>query len=292
MDAAVPVGLGLVAAMFFATSTLLVRAHVRKASPLVALGLSLSVNVVVLWVIAVAWFDVTVDLWRWRYFVVAGTLAPVMGRFFNYAGIDALGVNISTPITYSYPLVSVLLAMAFLDERLAGAALIGGLLVIAGGVTLGTVRGEGPVTFDRKYLLLPVTAAVLYGASHVFRKMGIDLVSSPIIAAAVTTTTSWAVLVLYLAARPEQRDVSVGRTEVLYFGLAGLATSVAIPVLYLALQLGNVVIVTPVLNTSPLFVLAFSYVFFRGEELFTPRVVAGTASVVVGVTLLSLFSSV
>lgn len=291
MDVAVPVVLALVASLFFSTSSLLVRARIRHASPLIALALSLSVNVVVLWAIAVVFFDVTVDLWRWRYFVVAGVLAPVLGRFFNYAGIDALGVNISTPITFANPLVSVLLALAFLGERLSTLGLAGGLLVIAGGSAIGSANGDGPATFEKKYLVLPVLAAVFYGSSHVFRKLGIDLVSSPVIAAAVTATTSWVLLVGYLAARPEKRDLAVGRTEVLFFCLAGLATSTAIPVLYLALQLGTVVIVTPLMNTSPLFILGFSFVFFRGEELFNPRVVAGTAAVVLGVILLSTFGT-
>lgn len=291
MDVVVPVGMAIVAALFFSISTVLVRARIRRASPIVALALSLTVNVVVLWTISLAWFDVTVDLWRWRYFVVAGVLAPVLGRFCNYSGIDALGVNIATPITYTNPLVAVVLAMVFLGERLSSLGLLGGLLVIVGGVTLGTVRGDGPVTIERKYLVFPVLAAVFYGSSQIFRKVGIDLVNEPVLAAAVTTTTSWCLLVGYLVARRRRHDLAVERGEAAFFCLAGLATSVAIPVFYLALQLGSVVIVTPLMNASPFFVLALSYVFFRGEELFTPRVVAGTVAVVGGVVLLSTFGT-
>lgn len=292
METAVPVGLALVAAMFFALSSTLVRARIRRASPIVALALSLSVNVVLLWTISLIWYDVTVDFWAWRYFIIAGILAPVLGRFFNYSGIDKLGVNLSTPITYANPLVSVSLAIAFLGERLTGLGLLGALLVIAGGSVLGTVRGDGSVSFKRKYLVLPVLAALFYGSSQVFRKVGIDLVNEPVLAAAVTTTTSWLLLVAYLVARRHNHRLVVGRSEAVYFALAGLCTSIAIPTLYLALQLGTVVVVTPVQNTSPLFVLALSYLFFRGEELFAPRVIGGTVSVVLGVILLSTFGTV
>lgn len=291
MESAVPVGLALVAAMFFAASSTLVRARVRQASPIVALALSLSVNVVVLWSVSLAWYDVTVDLWQWRYFIIAGVLAPVLGRFFNYSGIDKLGVNLSTPITYANPLVSVALALVFLGERLTTLGLLGAVLVVAGGSILGTVRGDGQVSFKRKYLVLPVLAAVFYGTSQVFRKVGIDLVNEPVLAAAVTTTTSWSLLMAYLLVRRHGHDMSVGRSEASYFAAAGLGTSIAIPTLYLALQLGTVVIVTPIMNTSPLFVLALSFVFFRGEELFTPRVVGGTVGVVLGVALLSTFGT-
>lgn len=292
MQSAVPVGLAVVASLFFATSSTLVRARVRRASPMVALALSLSVNVVLLWAVSFAWYDVTVDLWQWRFFIIAGVLAPVLGRFFNYSGIDKLGVNLSTPITYSNPLVSVFLAIVFLGERLTGLGFVGAFLVIVGGVVLGSVRGGNEVTFKRKYLVLPVLAALFYGSSQVFRKVGIDLVNEPILAAAVTTTTSWSLLMGYLLVRRHEHRLGVGRDEVVFFALAGFCTSVAIPTLYLALQLGTVVIVTPVQNTSPLFVLLLSYVFFRGEELFTPRVIAGTVGVVAGVILLSTFGTV
>lgn len=292
MAAALAVGLAIVAALFFATSSTLVRARVRSAGPLVALALSLAVNVVVLWAIAFAFFDVTVDLWRWRYFVAAGALAPVLGRFFNYAGIDALGVNISSPITFANPVVSMAVAIAFLGERISVLGLAGGLIVVAGGSVIASAKGDGTVDFEKKYLVLPVLAAVFYGTSHVFRKLGIDLVSSPVVAAAVTASTSLVLLTGYFVVRPEKRSFDVGREEALFFALAGLATSIAIPVFYLALQVGSVVIVTPLLNTTPLFILAFSFLFFRGGELFTPRVTGGTVAVVVGVTLLSVYGSV
>lgn len=292
MAAALAVGLAIVAALFFATSSTLVRARVRSAGPLVALALSLAVNVAVLWAIAFAFFDVTVDLWRWRYFVAAGALAPVLGRFFNYAGIDALGVNISSPITFANPVVSMAVAIAFLGERISVLGLAGGLIVVAGGSVIASAKGDGTVDFEKKYLVLPVLAAAFYGTSHVFRKLGIDLVSSPVVAAAVTASTSLVLLTGYFVVRPEKRTVDVGRDEALFFVLAGLATSIAIPVFYLALQVGSVVIVTPLLNTTPLFILAFSYLFFRGGELFTPRVTGGTVAVVVGVTLLSVYGSV
>lgn len=298
----VPVALALAASVFYATSNILVRAGVGKSSPTVALFVSLSVNVVALWVTSLVVYDVTVDIWAWRYFILAGMFAPVLGRLFNYHGIDKLGVNLSIPIVYTNPIVAVVLSMAFLGERLSVGAAVGGLVIVLGGALLGTVKGDedgeadngdggGGKTrsFDRRYLLLPLVGAFFYGASHVIRKVGIDLVSQPILAAAVTTTASWFFIALYFAVGDRSPITRTDRRELVYFAGAGLATSVAIPTIYLAYQLGRVVIVTPVTNASPLFVLLFSYLFFREEELFTPRVFVGTGFVVVGVVLLSLF---
>lgn len=282
----------LLATVFYALSSNLVRAGMGNSRTVGALFVSLSVNLIVLWTASLLLFDVTVDLWRWRYFVAAGALAPVVARFLNYSGIDRLGVNVSTPLTFTYPFVSIVIAVPLLGERLPPPGLVGGVLVVLGGVVLALPDEETSLHIDdRRFLALPLAAALLYGTSHVLRKVGIDLVTSPVVAAAVTTTTSWVILVGYLGATRSFERVRVDRREALLFGAAGLVTSFAIPLLYLAFSLGSVVLVTPITNVSPLFVLLFSYVLYREAEPFTRRVVGGTVLIVAGLVLLARFSA-
>lgn len=281
--------LAAVAAFFYAAASVLVRAGIRESSSIVATFVSLTVNLVALWVIVIAFLDVNVDLWRWRYFIIAGLMAPGLGRLLYFAGIDRLGVNITAPILYANPLFSVAGAMVFLGERLSTIGLLGGLFVIAGGGIVGTERGGETLSFEWYHLLLPVVAAVLYGGSHLFRKIGVDLVGSPLVASAVTISTSWIIVTGYVLA--SNVNLSTNRRELTYFTLAGLTSSVAIPALYLALQTGLVVVVTPLMNLSPLFILGLSFLFFRGEEVFTRRILVGTVTVVAGITLLSLYGT-
>lgn len=288
-----PIVLGLAAALFFAVSNLLVRAGITDSSPLLALLYSLTANVIVLWPLVIWLYDFQIDLWAWRYFIIAGTLAPVLGRFFNYTGIDKLGINLSTPITYTNPLVSIALATLFLGQRLTLLGYLGAVVIFLGSALLGTTRGEGGIrTFKKRHLIFPILASLFYGSSHVFREVGIELVSTPVLAAAVTTTTSWVWMVLYLGSTYRRHDFGITRREQAFFALSGVATAVAIPVLYTALQVGSVVLVVPMTNTTPFWVLAFSFLFFRGSELFTPRVIGGTALTVGGVILLSTFGTV
>lgn len=294
MDAVIlPVVLGLVAALFFAVSNILVRAGITDSSPLLALLYSLTANVVVLWPLVIWLYDFQVDLWAWRYFIIAGTLAPVLGRFFNYTGIDKLGINLSTPITYTNPLVAIALASLFLGQRLLLLGYVGAVIIFLGSVLLGTTRSKsGVLTFKKRHLIFPILASLFYGSSHVFRDLGIELVATPILAAAVTTTTSWTWMVLYLGATRSRHDFDITRREQIFFSLAGAATAVAIPVLYMALQVGDVVVVVPMTNTTPFWVLLLSFVLFRGSELFTPRVIIGTVLTVGGVILISTFGTV
>ncbi|MFW5896353.1 MAG: EamA family transporter [archaeon] len=288
-----PVLLGLLAAVFFAASNILVRAGITDSSPILALLYSLTANVVVLWPLVVWLYDFQVDLWAWRYFIVAGTLAPVLGRFFNYSGIDKLGINLSTPITYTNPLVTIVLATVFLGQRLLPLGYVGAVVIFAGSVLLGTTRGESGVrTFKKRHLIFPILASLFYGGSHIFREVGIELVSSPALAAAVTASTSWFWMVLYLVVTRHRHDFAITRREQIFFTLSGVATATAIPILYTALQVGDVVIVAPMSNMTPFWLLLLSFVFFRGSELFTPRVIGGTLLTVVGVILISTFGTV
>jgi len=283
----VAVPIALCASFLYAASSSFVRAGIRTTPTVVALSISLTINVVVLWALSFSFYDVTFDIWHWRYFIIAGLFAPALARFFNYRAIAKLGLNISAPIVYTNPLVSVFLAMAFLGERLPFWGLVGGFLVILGGIVVGSTKGSGGITFEKRHLVLPILAAFFYGSSFVFRKLGIDLVASPLIAAAVTATASWVMLILYLVITQNHRDIHLDRRGIVLFSLAGLASSIAIPLLYLAFRIGNVVIVAPLNNTIPLFILIISYIFFREEELFSPRIIGGTAFVVVGVILLT-----
>ena len=287
-----PVVFGIAAAFFFASSSTFVRAGVRQASPLMALLYSLTVNVFLLWTIVLLFVDFAVDLWAWRWFVLAGVLAPVLGRFFNYTGIEKLGINRSTPITYSNPLVAVVLALVFLGQRLSPLGYVGAVCTVFGGIVLGLSESEGGKTnIDRSDFVFPVLAALFYGTSQVLRDVGIDFVSSPLVAAAVTTSASWITLMLYLGATFRGHDFTVERREVAFFAAAGVMTSIAIPTLYAALQLGTVLVVMPLQNTSPFWVLVLSFIFFRDAEPFTPRVIGGTTAVVIGVVLLSTFGT-
>lgn len=280
--------LALGTAVAFATSVVLVRLGVREAEPLVALVVTLTINVVLLWSYSLLRYDVVFDLWAWRYFILAGTLAPVLGRLCNYVGIRHVGVNLSVPISNANPAISVVLAVAILGETLAPLGVPGVLAVIFGGVLLATVSNSETTEIDPWYLVFPLLSMMFFGMAQVIRKMGLNLIAVPTVGAAVNLTTSFLLALGYVAV--SHREVEIMRRDLQYFVPAGIASSIGVALLYTALELGTVVIVTPILNTSPLFALALTYLFVREGELFTWRVVIGTVSIIVGVGLLSVVS--
>jgi drug/metabolite transporter, DME family len=72
-----------------------------------------------------------------------------------------------------------------------------------------------------------------------------------------------------------------------YFILVGVAENAAVCLNLVALGLGTVSVVAPLVGTAPLFVLLMSFLFLRGVEALSWRVVLGVLLIVLGVYFLT-----
>lgn len=286
----------LLSAIMFAGTFLLIKLGQRNASTLTSLWLTLSVNVVVLWSWSLCTQRPSIgDWWDWRHFALAGFFAPLLGRLCQFVGLTHLGVNITTPITLTHPLVTVLIAVLLLGETMTLATLIGGILVLLGSLLIGTqglsLRGTGAAlaTGSRRYLLFPVGASLAYGISMVFRKMGIDLGTDPVTASAVTTFSSWVLVSLYVLLSGRAGTIRCSKSEAGYLTAAGILSSLGPVFFYLALQRGELIVVAPLAATTPLFVILATWLISRKGELFNRSVVIGTLFTVLGVNVMTVF---
>ncbi len=71
-------------------------------------------------------------------------------------------------------------------------------------------------------------------------------------------------------------------------GLAGLASTFGVSFWFLALNESRVVVVAPLVGTSPLLSIALTHFFLRRLEKVTWRTVAGGMLVVIGVALVTI----
>lgn len=226
-------------------------------------------------------------------FIIAGILAPGCARFFSYKGLETLGMSISTPIVNAELLFTVLMALIFLNEQVSFSIVTGILSVATGLVLLGFETGQGKKTniakkITYRYLLYPLTASIFYGISVFLRKLGLNLVSSPILGATVTSGTSWCVITLILMASGNAKGISqIKKQSLIYFALAGGGTCIGWFFLFYALNIGKLVIVSPIANTYSLVTLILSYWLLRKVERVSLKIVIATILVVGGIILLS-----
>lgn len=134
-----------------------------------------------------------------------------------------------------------------------------------------------------------LAAAIAYGASQVITRHTISSTAPALVGAFIALawgTLGFSVLsVRGLAIASRTPDFWRGAR---FFMGAGVFSALGVMMLFQALERGEVVVVSPVVATNPLFTLAMAAVVLRGVEQITRRVVAGTCLVVLGILVLTL----
>lgn len=220
-------------------------------------------------------------------FAVTGVVGTVLGRAFFYAGIKRVGASRAEPMKATIPLHATVLAVLFLGETVSRLQSVGILLIVAG---IAIITREGSAS-DRAAgrdvpwlgLVLPLFAAFLYGVEPIFASVGLRDGTEVLVGLSIKSVTALLVMVLYLAVRrslPGLGDLATddGRWIV----LAGVANTAFLLFYYAGLAVSNVSVVVPIMQTSPVLVLAASALFLRRIETVTPRLVAAAGIIVAG----------
>ncbi|MSQ31520.1 MAG: hypothetical protein EXR64_05830 [Dehalococcoidia bacterium] len=132
------------------------------------------------------------------------------------------------------------------------------------------------------------SAALAYGGSQVLTRQGIGHLAPPLVGSLIALF--WGTLgFAILSARTLGGRGDHFRRGAIYFAVAGIFSAMGVLLMFFALGRGQVVIVSPVLATNPLFTLLFAAMFLRGVERITLRIILGALLVVAGVVVLSIF---
>ena len=290
MGDAVGAAFALLSAALFAGNALCVRMGLRGSTATTAAVLSVATNITALWGLAA----VQGSLGRVVHpasgvFLLAGMFAPALARLTYYESITVIGVARAATISNTTPLFSALLAVPVLGEHLTGRVAAGTVLVVAG-VALAVRQQEGGGPGRRSPqasgVLLALNTAVMASISFMLRKIGLRLLPDPVLGAALTVTGALLVLLPYAAARWRREPLRADRTSLGWLVAGGLLTTGGFLSYYLALHRGDVVRVTPLSNTTPLFSVALLYVF-RQVETVAPATALGAALAVAGVLLVA-----
>jgi uncharacterized membrane protein len=276
-------------AFTFALHNMLAKKALRYSNPATGVISSLLINIVFLWTLSILFVPLApLASASILIFVVVGLFQPGLTRLLTYKGIDALGVAITDPIRATTPLFSAMMAIVFLGEKITAAIVVATLMIIAGITLLSWRSGAMRLAGSAVFLWYPIAASVLAGASQVVRKFGMAAVPHPILAAAVTATTSLVVSLLTLwYVEKSQETWQMNRKCFGWFLAAGVTISLSMICIYYALDLGKVSVVIPLSSTGPFFSLIFTALFLRDVEKVTLRIVLAAAMIVGGVLLIT-----
>ncbi len=273
----------LASAALFAGNALSVRLALRGASALTIAAVSIGTNLSVLWVAAALSGTLSHALQAQAViFLVAGAIAPALARTTMYQSIHLIGVSRAAIISNTTPLFAAILAVPLLGEHLSWRLAVGTVLVVSG-VAL-TLRPTNPEESRRSRAgsLLALNTAVMASISFMLRKIGLRLLPYPVLGSALTMTGAMVALLPFIVLRYRQDPLRVYRGSLWYVIAAGLLSTGGFLAYFEALNLGEVVRVTPLANTTPLFAIILLRVF-RQTETVTASTVLGTVVAVGGI---------
>ena len=123
---------------------------------------------------------------------------------------------------------------------------------------------------------------MLAGVSHPIRRYALGLANEPLFFAALVGLVSLAWMMGYLLSPIAGERPLWHRKAAASFLVTGVFETLGILLVIIALSLGQVVIVSPIVATSPLWILFGTWLFLRGIESLNLRTIAGAVAVVTG----------
>ena len=220
-------------------------------------------------------------------FVLLGVLQSAISLL-TFIGLQKIGTSRSQPLRNSYPLWSAAIAIAFINER-AGWAVLGGTLLVVAGVVLISWKPEAVLSSYRWWhVLYSLAAGFLAGVAFPLRRYGLTLTNEPVFFSAVVALVSLFGAMPYALWPRGERRLAWHPRGLMHFFWSGFFEALGALFTLMALANGRVVIVSPIVATTPLFSLLISLIFLRGKEQITPRTIGGTIAVVAGTIAIAL----
>jgi drug/metabolite transporter, DME family len=280
--------IALAAALSYAISGIAAKRGLRYSTPITVTLVSVAIHATGLWIALLIFRGVPmVSWWVFFLFVLSGLIQPTL-RFLTYAGIHYVGAAAGTTLRGAHPLFSTSLAILFLGESLNLLIVLGTISIVAGVALISWQGDKKQASFRWWHLAYPLSAAFLAGVSHPLRRYTLNLANEPLYLAAFIGIVAlpWLASATLLPGQ-KQRPVW-DRRAMGPFLIAGTFETLGILLVIVALSVGHVVIVSPIVATSPLWIVLGSWLFLRDIERLTLRTILGAVCVVAGTFVISI----
>jgi DME family drug/metabolite transporter len=276
------------AALCFSIAHIMIRRGLVESNAMTGSFISLSMSALILWC-SMPFFVPLAALWTpaIAIFIAAGIFAPGIGRTLSYVGIERVGVARSVPVVNSSPIFASVFAVIVLGEVWALQNIIGTLLVIGGVVILSMVK-PAVGQWRKGDIIFPIVGAIAFGASSTLRKAGLGFLNIPLLAAAVTAASAASFSFVLLQIRGGKEAFKLTRRSAAWLFPSAFFNTAAMLSVFYALSHGKVVIVEPLVSSSPVLTLLLTAIFLRDLEALSLRVIVGALLTVTGTILVVL----
>lgn len=276
-------------AMLAGLTSVLAKCGIKKTDSTVATAIRTIVVLIFSWLMVfVVGSQETISAigGRTLLFLVLSGLATGASWLCYFKALQLGDVNKVVPIDKSSTVLTILLAVIFLQEGVSLTKGIGVVLIAVGTFLMIEKKQSGGETKSAAWLWYALGSAVFASLTAILGKVGISGVESNLgtaIRTGVVLLMSW---VMVFVTGKQGALKAIPKNELFFICLSGLATGGSWLCYYKALQDGPASVVVPIDKLSILVTVLFSYLVFR--EKLTKKSALGLAGIVAG-TLLMLF---
>jgi drug/metabolite transporter (DMT)-like permease len=301
--------LGLISAAAFGANTVVTRRGMFRVSSNYVATITVFSGPIFFFIIA----SITGDLFRLRqipwlahiFLALSGVSHFALGRTWAYRAIQVIGSTRSNLVTSLHPIVTIILAILILKETVTFIMVIGIVCTLTGPLLIFLKEQviESESEFDQnlhgrnlnkptlyKGMLYGIGAAIFWGSSAIFIKLGLEHGGLPIAGSLVAYLTASVVIAPSALFRKEHRE-ELWNGDKLSFKLAllsGLTVNLGQLFRYIAFGSGSAIVISMMLRTMPVWVLFFAFIFIRKYESFSRWVLLGNGLVMIGAVLVLL----
>jgi drug/metabolite transporter (DMT)-like permease len=274
-------------AMGWAADSVLVRFGLRRSNIFAAMFVSYAVSISCMWTYLVA----TTSLEFLKspamiYYLISGCIQPLFARALFYEGITRIGVARAGPLRGSEPLFATAIAVIVFHEQPGWLVFLGTILIV-GSLWLISGKRAGDANWRLIDTIFPISAGLISAVSQSLRKQALKIIPDPFVAVAVVTTVSFILLLGFVFITKRARQLRMPREGFIFYFCAALIATSAQVANFIALGRGQLSVIIPLLNTTPLFTVFFSAVFLRNVETVNLRIILGAVLMVAGVVLIT-----
>jgi drug/metabolite transporter (DMT)-like permease len=220
------------------------------------------------------------------YYLISGCMQPLFARALFYEGITRIGVARAGPLRGIEPLFATAIAVIIFHEQPGWWVFLGTMLIVTS-LWLISGKQQGEKNWRLIDALFPISAALISATSQSLRKQALQIIPDPFVAVAVVTTVSLILLLGFVFATGRTDQVKMRPEALRFFLCAALIATLAQVANFVALARGELSVIIPLLNTTPLFTVFFSAIFLRAIENINTRIVLGAILMVAGVVLIT-----
>ena len=275
-------------AFFAGLTSILAKCGIKKTDSDTATAIRTVVVLVfswlMVWISGSASTITSLSLKTWVFLILSG-IATGASWLCYFRALQLGDVNKVVPIDKSSIVLTILLALIFLGEKVTwikGAAVV---LIGAGTIMMIEKKSVSAVNTSKKnWLIYAVLSAVFASLTSILGKVGIEGVESNLgtaIRTGVVLVMAW--LIVFIKGKQHTvKDIRL--KELSFILLSGIATGASWLCYYKALHDGLASVVVPIDKLSILFSVSFSAVVFK--ERLTKKAAVGLAIIVAGTLMM------